>query len=97
MMHTCHIIPPHLLRRIALNGSPAQRAAALATMATDQTVRLGRATYQLMEGGAHKVLMTTTATAKQRTIYDARGAEALPGNVVRNEGASAAMHSNPPG
>jgi Zn-dependent metalloprotease len=89
MMHACRIIPPHLLRRIALNGSPAQRAAALATMATDQTVRLGRATYQLMEGRAHKALMATTATLKQRTVYDAGGAEVLPGNVVRNEGAAA--------
>ena len=82
----CSIIPSHLLRRIAQNGSPAQREAALATLATDQTVRLGRATYQLMEAGAHKALMVTTATGKQRTIYDAGGADVLPGRVVRNEG-----------
>ena len=82
----CSIIPAHLLRRIAQNGTPAQRAAALATLATDQTVRLGRATYQLLESGAHKALMVTTTTAKQRTIYDAGGAEVLPGQVVRSEG-----------
>ena len=49
-------------------------------------MRLGRATYQLLEGGAHKALLVTAATSKQRTIYDAAGAEMLPGKVVRNEG-----------
>jgi len=83
----CSIIPAHLLRRIAQNGSAAQREAALATLATDQTMRLARATYQLMEAGAHRALMVTTATEKQRTVYDAAGAETLPGQVVRNEGA----------
>jgi Zn-dependent metalloprotease len=85
----CSIIPSHLLRRIAQNGTPAQREAALATLATDQTVRLGRATYQLLESGAHKALLVTTATTKQRTIYDAAGAEVLPGKVVRSEGGAA--------
>jgi len=84
----CSIIPAHLLRRIAQNGSPAQREAALATLATDQTMRLGRATYQLMEAGAHRALMVATATEKQRTIYDAGGTETLPGRVVRAEGAA---------
>ena len=86
---SCSIIPSHLLQRIAQNGTPAQRAAALATMATDQTVRLSRATYQLLEGSGHKALMVTTATAKQRTVYDAGGAEQLPGRVVRSEGGAA--------
>jgi len=84
----CSIIPPHLLQRIAQNGTPKQRAAALATLATDQTLRLTRATYQLLEGGGLKALMVTTATAKQRTIYDAGGVETLPGRVVRSEGAA---------
>ena len=84
----CSIIPPNVLSRIAANGNAAQRDAALSTMATDHTLRLVRATYQLMETGAHKVLLTGGPAAKQRTIYDAQGAEALPGRVVRNEGAA---------
>lgn len=82
----CTIIPPQMMRRIALNGDAAQREAALATLATDEGVRLARATYQLLESGAHHVLLTGTAAAKQRTVYDAHGIEALPGRVVRNEG-----------
>jgi Zn-dependent metalloprotease len=85
----CSIIPSHVLQRIAQNGTPAQRATALATLATDQTLRLTRATYQLLEGGGHKALMVATAIAKQRTIYDAHEAEQLPGRVVRSEGGDA--------
>lgn len=85
----CRIVPPHLLRQIALRGSPAQREAALATLATDQTLRLARTTYQLMESGAHKALMSAGEVAKQRTIYTAGNRESLPGKVVRSEGAPA--------
>jgi Zn-dependent metalloprotease len=84
---TCCILPPHILRRIATHGSASQRAAALGTLATDQTLRLGRATYQLMDSGAHHALMSASEAIKQRTIYDAGGAESLPGKVVRSEGA----------
>jgi len=86
MTCTCRIVPPSLLRRIAERGSPRQRAAALATLATDQTVRLSRATYQLLESGAHKALMSAGEFNRQRTVYDGGAAEVLPGRVVRNEG-----------
>jgi Zn-dependent metalloprotease len=89
MTCSCHFVPPNILRRIAERGSPAQRAAALATLATDQTVRLSRATYQLLENGAHKALMTAGEVSRQRTVYDAGGAEARPGRVVRPEGDAA--------
>ena len=89
MIARCSIIPPNVLSRIAANGNAAQRDAALSTLATDQTMRLVRATYQLMESGAHKVLMSAAPAAKQRTVYDAQHREALPGRVVRTEGAAA--------
>lgn len=85
----CSIVPPHVLRRIAERGTPAQRAAALGTLATDQSMRFARGTYQLLEGGARRSLATVGEPAKQRTIYDAHHGEALPGKVVRNEGAAA--------
>jgi Zn-dependent metalloprotease len=85
----CSIVPPDLLRRIALHGSPRQREAALGTLATDQTLRLARATHALMESGAQSALRVAGARTKQRTIYDAAGSETLPGKVARHEGARA--------
>jgi Zn-dependent metalloprotease len=81
----CAIVPPELLRRIAARGTVRQRDAALATLATDQTLRLARATYELLERGAHRGLLGAPATAKVRTIYDAQHGEVLPGRVLRTE------------
>ena len=62
------IIPPDVLSRIAADGNAAQRDAALSTLATDQTLRLVRATYQLLDTGAHKVLpMNSGAEAVEST------------------------------
>ena len=44
---------------------------------------------KLLENGAHKALMTAGEVSRQRTGYDAGGAEALPGRVVRHEGDAA--------
>jgi Zn-dependent metalloprotease len=80
------ILPPHILRAIAVNGSQTQRETVLRTLATDHTQRLARATYQLMETGAHKALTAVTPVEKHRTIYDAHHEQLLPGTVVRVEG-----------
>lgn len=85
----CTILPPELLRRIAQRGNANQREAALETLATDHTMRLARATYELLERGAHRNLLSVPTAAKQRTIYDAENREVLPGKVVRTEGAAA--------
>ena len=82
----CTILPPELLRRIAANGTARQRQAALGTLAIDQTLRLARATYQLLESGAQRGALAVPAPAKQRTVYDAQGRDALPGRTVRIEG-----------
>ena len=84
----CSILPPELLRRIALRGNARQREIALATLATDQTLRLARATYQLLALPPRGVAGVPVA-AKRRTVYDAQGRETLPGKVVRTEGARA--------
>src|SRR6476661_9993497 len=83
----CAILPPQMLRRIAARGTAAQRDAALETLATDQTMRLARATYELLEARIHRGLLSVPAVAKQRTVYDARHQEALPGVLLRSEGA----------
>ena len=80
------ILPPDLLHRIADNGSPAQRSWALQTLDSDHGMRLMRATYQLMETGAHKALLMASPPTKQRTVYDGRRAEVLPGIPIRTEG-----------
>jgi hypothetical protein len=41
------ILPPHVLRSIAQNGTPQQRASAMATLATDNTFRALRAGARL--------------------------------------------------
>ena len=85
----CSILPPELLRRIAQRGSATQRDAALETLATDHTMRLARATYELLERGAHRSLLAVPPVAKQRTVYDAQNHEVLPGKAVRSEGDTA--------
>ncbi len=82
----CTILPPELLLRIAQRGTKAQRDAALATLAADHTMRLARATYELMEGGARSNLLVPVG-AKQRTVFDAEHRETLPGKATRVEGA----------
>jgi Zn-dependent metalloprotease len=82
----CAILPPQMLRRIAARGTVAQRDAALETLATDQTMRLSRATYELLEARAHRGLLSVPVPAKQRTVYDAQHTETLPGVTLRSEG-----------
>lgn len=85
----CSILPPEMLRRIASNGSPRQREAALDTLAVDHTLRLGRATYELLDSRPPRGLPGAPETARQRTIFDAQGHETLPGKAVRHEGGPA--------
>lgn len=80
------ILPPNLLHHVANKGSAKQRAWALQTLSSDHGMRMMRATYQLMETGAHKSLLTASPPIKQRTIYDAAKGEQLPGLAVRTEG-----------
>ena len=83
------ILPPYLLGAIARNGSPAQRAAATATLASDQTFRALRASLaaQIPMAQRRRRVLGLTA-AKQRSIFTANNAETLPGSLVRAEGAS---------
>src|SRR6185437_3431156 len=82
----CSIVPPAVLRHIARTGTAPQREAALATLATDATHRLSRATTQLLERDVRHSRLTAAPATKQRTIYNANHRTALPGKVMRNEG-----------
>jgi Zn-dependent metalloprotease len=81
------IVPPHILRAIGKNGTPAQRAKAMDTLGTDHTFRSLRATvHQGVPTVRWRQAAPATAGQKQRTIYDAHSSQNLPGDVVRGEG-----------
>ena len=77
------IIPPYLLRSIAINGSRRQRELAWATLTDSEQIR-----------GQRRVLPPLTRLAvvpgrMRRTVYDARNRYDLPGRLVRSEGGAA--------
>ena len=82
------LLPPHLLERIARNGSPEQRARALATLATDANLRSARQARQVMRASPGRAPASGAPNAR-RTICDAGSQERLPGRVRRSEGAPA--------
>lgn len=82
------ILPPHILRAVAQNGTPPQRAAAMQTLASDNTFRTLRAGLRLPASAVRRrpAVGLTMEGEKQRTICDARRTQGLPGTVVRTEG-----------
>lgn len=84
------ILPPYVLRSMVENGSPQQRSRALRTLSVDQTIRSFRAATSSSSargaGRAGAATLRSTAVEKQRTIYDAKNQEELPGSIVRTEG-----------
>lgn len=82
-MSRCCIVPPHILRELALSGSPELSRCAERTLVTDERARRER-------GVRLDVLPRPPAEAPsgpgpQRTIHDAQQLEQLPGDVVRRE------------
>ena len=81
------ILPPYVLRSIAQNGTAQQRAAALGTLATDQTFRAVRAMQPRAPGTPHRrPSLLAVEAQKRRTIFDAHNSQTLPGDMVRVEG-----------
>jgi Zn-dependent metalloprotease len=78
------IVPPHVLRRIAENGNPEQRAAANRSLAIDETLRAIRAARRpdLAPAGPPAL----APGQKQRSIHTANNGQTLPGTLVRSEG-----------
>ncbi|WP_404370642.1 M4 family metallopeptidase [Corallococcus coralloides] len=85
--HHC-ILPPYVSRQIAQNGSPQQRARALRTLSIDNTLRALRLSTSGAPQAAKRLIPgpMVVESQKQRTIYDVKNTEALPGTVVRTEG-----------
>lgn len=84
------ILPPHILRRIAQNGSSQERASALNTLSADMTFRTLRVEQRLQPRTARRAMgVLSDEGTKQRSIYDAKSTQNLPGTLVRAEGAAA--------
>jgi len=75
------IVPLHILVEIASRGDPQQRSRAMQHLAMSERLRGHREILGQMLG-----LFQSAGDQKRRTIFDAQGAETLPGVVVRNEG-----------
>lgn len=79
------ILPPHVLRKIAENGTHEQSEKAMQTIVATEQLRGRRHGIASMISFS---LPTPAApvTGKVRTIYDAKNGSTLPGTLVRNEG-----------
>jgi Zn-dependent metalloprotease len=81
------ILPPYVLRAIAHNGTPSQRARAMQMLEADHTVRMQRAVQRM--GRLVALTCSTpldTEGQKQRAIFDAHQTQDM-GRLVRSEGA----------
>lgn len=85
------ILPSHMLRSIAEKGTAGQRAAAMKTLAMDNTFRALRTGPRLAgpEAVRRRPRAMVLEGQKQRTIFDAHNTQTLPGDPVRVEGAAA--------
>ena len=89
--HTlCCIIPPHILKKIAENGSMEQQDKARQTIVATEQLRGRRygiaSVNSLSTSTSMSFSMEAVPTGKLRTVYDAKNGSTLPGTVVRNEG-----------
>lgn len=75
------IIPPHMLKEIATNGTTGQRALALLTLKTTEQMRGQRRALAEFTAAAFRVAVG----GKERVIYDAQNGSNLPGTVARRE------------
>jgi Zn-dependent metalloprotease len=87
----CFIAPPDLLARLAKEGSPEQRDAAIRTLATSAVLRNRRSlvTHLIRQGADVQALgLCAPPSAENRSVYDVDhgGQSDLPGRLVRREG-----------
>ena len=86
----CAIVPPHVLEALARSDDPRVRERALATLAHDLE-RHARALRRDAAGSGRRLRRPATGSLDEpsRSIHDAQHATALPGVLVRAEGAPA--------
>jgi Zn-dependent metalloprotease len=84
----CSIVPPYLLRRLARQAAPEYSSAASAARKALGHVESFQAARAQGVPAFPEGLRQATPEPVNRTIYDAGGAETLPGTLVRTEGAA---------
>ena len=82
----CSIIPPYLLRRLAAQREPALSQAARAAREALQHVKSIQSSRTAPAPATPPGMRELKPAAPDRTVYDAKFSEQLPGTVVRKEG-----------
>jgi hypothetical protein len=82
------IVPPGLLKRLAMEGSARERRSAVETLAIDASIRQARAETAGRRAVAQRALgsLLTSAGSPNRFIHDQQGSTTAIGPVVRGEG-----------
>ena len=75
-------VPPHILKNIATQGTPAQKNLAIDTIKLTAQMRGQRQALADFSAATFRV----AAGGKDRVVYDAKNGSSLPGTVVRKEG-----------
>ncbi|GIU56829.1 M4 family metallopeptidase [Arthrobacter sp. NicSoilC12] len=82
----CSIVPPYLLRRLAAQQKPELSSAAHGAKQALQHVPGFQASRAVPGPGSRPGLRELKPSPPERTVYDAKSTEKLPGSVVRKEG-----------
>ena len=83
---SCSIVPPYLLRRLAAQQKPELSRAAHGAKQALQHVPSFQASRTVPGPGSRPGLRELKPSPPERTVYDAKSTEKLPGSVVRKEG-----------
>ncbi len=76
------IVPPHILKNIATNGTEAQKDVAITTLKNSAQMRGQR---QALSDFTAATFRVAVVGGKERVVYDAQHGTNLPGTVVRKE------------
>ena len=82
----CFIIPPHMLKEIARQGSPKQQQCAWESLTMSEQIRGQRVSLSMIAA-----IGSTATGTRRRTVYDAGNGYNLPGRLVRSEGSPKSM------
>src|SRR4030066_1456 len=82
-MDLCFIIPPHMLKEIAMRGSSQQQRCAWESLTLSEQVW-----GQSLSLSVISAIGNTATGTRRRTVYDAGHGYTLPGRLVKSEGSS---------
>jgi len=80
------ILPPHMLKQIAANGSETQKQMAVDTINSTTQLRADRLKMTEYRAAFAAQIIQSVSGGKERIVYDAQNGSSLPGTVIRKEG-----------